>query len=189
MKNCRFCSLNGAENEGNHVHTPTNTPTSKCPKEGQPHYGCGKCNVRPFLAPPPTPTTDSKNSSEDWEKEFIEQGAHLEHERWAKWQTYLHSKCVEHENGKGEWVCFPAERFKHWERQINTPYSELSENEKESDRAEVRQYLPLIQHIAKEEYERGGKDMLTYLAAGTITVKGETFTLKALLEAALETPS
>lgn len=35
--------------------------TPKCPKEGQPHYGCGICNVRPFLAPPPTtnPSTTS----------------------------------------------------------------------------------------------------------------------------------
>lgn len=91
---------------------------------------------------------------EEWEKEFVEKGANLEHARWAKWQKYLHSKCVEHENGKGEWVCFPAELFRRWERQINTPYSELSEQEKESDRKEVGSYLPLIRTLLTQERTR-----------------------------------
>ena len=75
---------------------------------------------------------------------LMEQLADIEHERWGKWQAYMHSKCVEHENGKGEWVCFPAELYRRWERQINTPYAELSEAEKESDREQVRPYLKLI---------------------------------------------
>jgi hypothetical protein len=75
---------------------------------------------------------------------LMEQLADIEHERWSKWQAYMHSKCVEHENGKGEWVCFPAELYARWERQINTPYAELSEAEKESDREQVRPYLKLI---------------------------------------------
>jgi hypothetical protein len=33
---------------------------------------------------------------------------------------------------------------KHWEKQIETPYSELTNEEKESDREQVRTYLPLI---------------------------------------------
>ena len=41
----------------------------------------------------------------------------------------------------------PTELFNRWERQIRTKYSELPENEKESDRIEVRKYLPLIQEI------------------------------------------
>jgi len=88
--------------------------------------------------------TKADRAIPEWEKEFVEAGAHLEHERWAKWQAYLHSKCVEHENGKGEWVCFPAESFRHWERQIDTPYADLSESEKESDRKETRNYLPIL---------------------------------------------
>jgi hypothetical protein len=105
--------------------------------------------------------TDTKavRTIPEWEKEFVEAGAHLEHERWAKWQAYVHSKCVEHENGKGEWVCFPTDRFRRWERQIATPYSELSENEKNSDRAEVEQYLPLVRELLTtreaEAYKQG----------------------------------
>jgi hypothetical protein len=111
-------------------------PTCKCEKDGfQGAVWTGDC-----------PLHAHEEVSEGWEKEFVEKGADLEHTRWAKWQAYLHSKCVEHENGKGEWVCFPAELYKRWERQINTPYAELSEAEKESDREQVRPYLPLISH-------------------------------------------
>jgi len=78
---------------------------------------------------------------------LMEELASLEHERWSKWQKYMHSKCVEHENGKGEFVCLPADSFRRWERQINTPYAELTEAEKESDRAEVRPYLELIKAV------------------------------------------
>lgn len=95
---------------------------------------------------------------EEEKKEFIEKGADIEHERWSKWQAYLHSKCVEHENGKGEWVCFPSELFKRWERQINTPYSNLSEVEKESDRQEVRSYDALFTTAMQRAYEAGVQD-------------------------------
>jgi len=27
----------------------------------------------------------------NWEEEFVEKGADLEHTRWAKWQKYFHS--------------------------------------------------------------------------------------------------
>ena len=69
------------------------------------------------------------------EKEIIEIMARVEHERWAKWQKYLHSKCTVYRNGT---VSFPHDLFRHWERQIKTPYSELSEREKEMDREEAR---------------------------------------------------
>lgn len=77
----------------------------------------------------------------DKRAELLEHFANIEHARWSKWQAYMHSKCVEYGDGKGEWVCFPAELYKRWERQINTPYAELSESEKESDREQVRPYL------------------------------------------------
>ena len=40
---------------------------------------------------------------------------------------------------------FSATKFaKRWEKQMATPYSELTDEEKESDREQVRKYLPLI---------------------------------------------
>ena len=44
-------------------------------------------------------------------------------------------------------VIIPKEYADRWFRQINTPYAELSEEEKESDRKETRNYLPLIETI------------------------------------------
>jgi len=79
-------------------------------------------------------------------KEFIEKGANLEHQRWAKWQEYLHSKCIKNKDGS---LTIPIEFVKHWESQIVSPYSDLSEREKESDRKEVIKYLPLINQLLK----------------------------------------
>lgn len=41
-------------------------------------------------------------------------------------------------------LLIPADLVERWERQIDTPYASLSENEKESDREQVYSYLPLI---------------------------------------------
>ena len=74
--------------------------------------------------------------------ELLEPLATIEHERWSHWQRYLHGKCIP--QGSDGALLIPAELVKRWERQLNTPYSELTEKEKESDREQVRAYLPLI---------------------------------------------
>ncbi len=86
---------------------------------------------------------------------FVEEGAALEHTRWAKWQEYLHSVCTKNEDGS---LNIPASYVERWERQIVTLYSELSEHEKESDRDEVRQYLPLLDTWLDRAYEAGKTD-------------------------------
>jgi hypothetical protein len=102
------------------------------------------------------------------QKSIMEKFATMEHERWAKWQKYMHSKMVEEEKfeeGKhfktGNYV-LPKALFERWERQIATPYSELSEEEKQSDRDEVKPYFDhvstLLQTIESEiEGERKGR--------------------------------
>jgi hypothetical protein len=74
--------------------------------------------------------------------ELIEALASVEHERWSHWQRYLHSKCIRH--GQNGDLLIPAELVKKWEKQIATSYRDLTELEKESDREQVRKYLPLI---------------------------------------------
>ena len=76
--------------------------------------------------------------------DFIEKGADLEHNRWARWQKYLFSKCTKNEDGT---LTIPRWAVERWSREIDTPYSELSEEQKESDRKEVRKYLPLSHQI------------------------------------------
>jgi hypothetical protein len=72
---------------------------------------------------------------------LVESLAALEHERWAHWQQYLHGKCDRMDDGS---LRIPAGLVHHWEMQIATPYSALPDEERESDREQVRRYLPLI---------------------------------------------
>jgi hypothetical protein len=72
---------------------------------------------------------------------LIDALASIEHERWAHWQQYMHSKGQRGPDGS---LILPAELVNRWENQVNTPYKDLSEAEKESDREQVRRYLPLI---------------------------------------------
>jgi hypothetical protein len=86
------------------------------------------------------------------EEELIEQLASCEHESWSRWMSYLiGEKCetVEGTDGHSH-LCIPNEPLGQWERQIQTPYAELTEREKQSDRDEVSHILPII-----NEYVRG----------------------------------
>lgn len=71
----------------------------------------------------------------------IEDLAHIEHERWSDWQKHVHAKAQRQPDGS---LLIPAGLVAAWGRQIATPYAELSEGEKESDREQVRRYLPTI---------------------------------------------
>ncbi len=88
--------------------------------------------------------------------DFIEKGAALEHARWGRWQKHLHSKCEEIRHAGGtdaeifEGLLIDADDVERWERQIATDYADLSEQEKESDRKEVREYLPLLIDLLHE---------------------------------------
>jgi hypothetical protein len=73
---------------------------------------------------------------------MVEELAALEHERWAHWQKYVHDKGQRQSDGS---VLLPAELVARWERQINTQYPDLAADEKESDREQVRKYLPLLE--------------------------------------------
>jgi len=92
---------------------------------------------------------EKERKIENWEEEFVEKGADLEHQRWARWQAYLFSKSEWTKNG----YLIPKELCFRWQKQIDTPYSKLSEEEKESDREEVRKYLPLIHQLLKKKQE------------------------------------
>jgi len=76
------------------------------------------------------------------EGELIEHLAALEHDRWAHWQKYVHSQGVIGDDGA---LTMPAELVMRWERQIATPYHDLSSSEKESDREQVKKVLPFIE--------------------------------------------
>jgi hypothetical protein len=82
--------------------------------------------------------------NERYDDEFaplIEELAALEHDRWAHWQKYVHDKGQRQPDGS---LTLPADLVDRWERQINTRYEDLTIEEKESDREQVRKYFPLL---------------------------------------------
>ena len=74
----------------------------------------------------------------DW---LVEQLAATEHERWSHWQSYLHEQCVQQPDGS---LTIPPHLVDRWNSQFSTSYDNLSEEEKESDREQVRRYLPIV---------------------------------------------
>jgi len=72
---------------------------------------------------------------------LTERLAEIEHNRWRHWQRYLHGQC--NRGGDGA-LTIPSDLVARWERQIATPYESLTEKEKESDREQVRKYLPAV---------------------------------------------
>ncbi len=102
-------------------------------------------------------------------EELMEELAAIEHTRWANWQKWCHQVF---KDGKFE------EFMPRWERQIATPYSELSEEEKESDRREVRSYLPLLESkiskaltAEKKELREKVEGMKTYTGGSSVNEK------------------
>lgn len=79
-------------------------------------------------------------------EEMVEEFASIEHERWSKWQKYLHSQCFKNPEFTGALI-IPADLVARWERQIATPYAELSEKEKQSDREQVYPYIKALTKI------------------------------------------
>lgn len=75
----------------------------------------------------------------------LERAARMVHEIWAGWYRWQRDHSTE-------------ENVARWERQEKTDYSDLSENEKESDRTIARRYLSLFaaEHERRSEEEGQG---------------------------------
>lgn len=95
------------------------------------------------------------NNQISWQDEFVEKGADLEHDRWARWQKWVFECSEKLENGS---VVIPPDLVERWEDQIKTPYKDLSEKEKESDRKETRNYLPFIASLLQKQREEIEKE-------------------------------
>lgn len=80
--------------------------------------------------------------------ELVEPLAAIEHERWAHWQKYLHSQCSKNDDGS---LTIPRELVERWERQLTTPYRNLSKKEQESDKEQVKRYLDFILQQIKSD--------------------------------------
>jgi hypothetical protein len=81
------------------------------------------------------------------EQELIEQLAEKEHASWARWMQYLFSKCYCDQDCT---LIIPVTLVERWRKQADTPYAQLSEREKQSDRDEVAHIMPIIGEHLKQ---------------------------------------
>ena len=82
--------------------------------------------------------------------------AALAHRQWSGWMKYLFSKSIQNPDGS---VTIPLWAVDRWKRQIDTRYSELSEEEKQSDRNEADRVLKIVSASNKPV---GGKVILPF---------------------------
>jgi hypothetical protein len=86
--------------------------------------------------------------SEQPDKELREKLAAIEHERWADWQQWMHSKMT----FQGIGYSLPADLYQRWDRQIATKYADLPAPEQASGMEQVDRYWPLIEeYISKAQ--------------------------------------
>jgi len=77
---------------------------------------------------------------------LIEELAAIEHDRWAHWQKHVHQQCEPLCDGS---LRIPSHLVRRWKKQIETPYIQLSEAEKRSDREQVERVLPVLAKYLK----------------------------------------
>lgn len=88
----------------------------------------------------------SKMTDTNYLREVV---ADVQHQIWSHWMNYLFS--VSNQNNDGSYT-IPSEKVLRWKRQIQSVYSDLSEDEKKSDREQADKVLERlkISHSNKE---------------------------------------
>lgn len=75
------------------------------------------------------------------QSETREQLAAYAHKAWSGWMQYLFEKS----HDLGDQVMIPSLLVDRWRRRMSTPYSDLPESEKESDRKEADEILAIME--------------------------------------------
>lgn len=71
----------------------------------------------------------------------------ISHSIWSHWMKWMFS--VGTFNADGTWT-MPADKVERWQRQMNTPYAALPENEKEGDREQADKILKTIEFTGSQ---------------------------------------
>jgi hypothetical protein len=72
---------------------------------------------------------------------LVEELAALEHLQWSHWTKYMLENLT-------------PENIERWKKQIETPYEELDEKEKESDRKWARKVLGVTLVVAQKWFDK-----------------------------------
>jgi hypothetical protein len=67
--------------------------------------------------------------------------ADVQHAIWSHWMGYLFTVAVKNEDGS---ATLPAEYVRRWSAQMRASYSELSQDERESDREQADRVLKAL---------------------------------------------
>ena len=74
-----------------------------------------------------------------------EEKAKAAHDIWAHWMKYMFTKCkyfeMPDDYASSRVLTIPSELVERWQRQMNTPFEELSEQEQKSDYKIAEQFL------------------------------------------------
>lgn len=70
-----------------------------------------------------------------------EQLAAIQYKIWSHWMRYLFSVCVCNEDAS---ITIPSDTAARWIKQMNTSYSDLSEQQKESDRHQADKVIAVL---------------------------------------------
>jgi hypothetical protein len=70
-----------------------------------------------------------------------EQLAALQHEIWSEWVRHMFEVSIANVSGT---VTIPQQYVEQWQREMNTPYNDLSEEEKDGDRKQVDKMTALL---------------------------------------------
>lgn len=94
-----------------------------------------------------------------------EQLADYAHEAWSGWMRYLFTKSTRNADGT---VTIPAWAVERWERQVATPYAQLPDGEKASDRTEADRMLAIVTGGLSWVYNARLADLRAARAAGEL---------------------
>jgi hypothetical protein len=84
--------------------------------------------------------------------ELREALAEAAHDAWSGWMVYMFSLAtIDDSDGT---LTIPKPLVERWLRQMKTPYVELSEDEKQSDRMEADRYLAVINDTRTRDTKR-----------------------------------
>ena len=78
---------------------------------------------------------------DDQEPSLREKFAEQAHVSWSRWMEHLFKNGQLLDTGQ---FTMDADKVKRWKRQMETPYTDLSNTEQESDRLEADHYLELL---------------------------------------------
>ena len=71
----------------------------------------------------------------------VERLADYAHSTWSGWIKYMFGKSIRSVDGS---IIIPAHLVERWDRQAQTAYNDLPENERASDRVEANRIIEIV---------------------------------------------